>query len=119
MRWSRMSRPLMSVVRMQSSNIASSKVIRIDELKSGDKLNENNIVAAAFASLKEIDNAKSKTSAFFITNNKIDNARTVEELLAITETETISKQHALKVSLININFKFISTLKFDFILFNF
>jgi len=84
----------MSVVRMQSSNVTTSKVV---PLKEENKPNEqHSIVAAAFASLKEIDEAKSKNSSFYIINNKIDNATSVEELLAISEMELISKQHALK-----------------------
>jgi len=96
MRWPRMSRHLlMSVVRMQSSNITTTKLVCSNE---SNKPNEHSIVAAAFASLKEIDEAKSKNSSFYIINNKIDNATSVEELLAISEIELISKQHALKVN---------------------
>ncbi|XP_025194835.1 FAST kinase domain-containing protein 4 isoform X1 [Melanaphis sacchari] len=91
MRWSRMPRHLMSVVRMQSSNITTTKLVRLDESKVN-----NNIVAAAFESLKEIDNDKSRKSSFYIINNTIDNATTVEEILAISEIGLVSKQHALK-----------------------
>ncbi|XP_001950421.2 FAST kinase domain-containing protein 4 [Acyrthosiphon pisum] len=91
MRWSRMPRHFMSVVRMQSSSITTTKQVRLNESKV-----PNNIVAAAFESLKEIDNAKSKKSSFYIINNTIDNATTVEEILAISEIGLVSKQHALK-----------------------
>jgi len=86
----------MSVVRMQSSNITTTKLVCLNE---SNKPNEHNIVAAAFASLKEIDETKSKNSSFYIINNKIDNATSVKELLAISEMELISKQHALKVNI--------------------
>lgn len=97
MRWSRTSRHfLMSIVRMQSSNVTTPKVV---PLKESNKPNEqHSIVAAAFASLKEIDETKSKNASFYIINNKIDNATSVDELLAISEAELISKQHALKVN---------------------
>lgn len=98
MRWSKMSRHfMMSVVRMQSSNLTTTKLVFLDEPKISNKSTEHNIVAAAFASLKEIDDAKSKKSSFYIINNKIDNATTVNEILAISEIGSISKQHALKV----------------------
>lgn len=94
MRWSRIPRHfMMSVVRMQSSSITTTKIIHHEESKTS-----NSIVAAAFASLKEIDKAKSKNSSYLIINNKIDNATTVEELLSISEMDQISKQHALKVN---------------------
>lgn len=96
MRWSRTSKHLMlSIVRMQSSNITTTKLIHANE---SNKPNEQSIVAAAFASLKEIDDAKTKHSSFYVINNKIDNATTVNELLAISEMGIISKQHALKVN---------------------
>lgn len=94
MRWSRMPRHLMSAVRMQSSSITTTKLVCLDESKV-----TTNIVAAAFKSLKEIDNAKSQKSSFYIINNTIDNATTVEEILKITEIGLISKQHALKVNI--------------------
>lgn len=90
-----MPRHFMSVVRMQSSSITTTKLLRLDESKAN-----NNIVAAAFESLKEIDNVKSKKSSFYIINNTIDNATTVEEILAISEIGLVSKQHALKVNII-------------------
>lgn len=95
MRWSRTSRPLLSIVRMQSSSITTAKLVHLEK---SNKSNEHNIVAAAFESLKEIDNAKSKKSAFYIINNKIDNATTVEEILSVTDAGLVSKQHALKVN---------------------
>jgi len=94
-----MPRHFMSVVRMQSSSITTTKLLRLDESKAN-----NNIVAAAFESLKEIDNVKSKKSSFYIINNTIDNATTVEEILAISEIGLVSKQHALKVNIIYIIF---------------
>jgi len=93
-----MPRHFMSVVRMQSSSITTTKLLRLDELKAN-----NNIVAAAFESLKEIDNVKSKKSSFYIINNTIDNATTAEEILAISEIGLVSKQHALKVNIIIYN----------------
>ncbi|XP_025422415.1 uncharacterized protein LOC112692084 isoform X2 [Sipha flava] len=92
MRWPIIPRHfMMSITRMQSSSIATSKKLHLDESKTSD-----NIVAKAFESLKEIDNAKSKNSSIFIINNKIDNATTVEELLSISDLGLINKQHALK-----------------------
>lgn len=103
MRWSRLSRHfMMSVVRMQSSSLTTTKLLVLDESKSTNKPLEHNIVAAAFASLKEIDDAKSKNSSFYIINNKIDNATTIDEILAIAEIAFITKQHALKVNFIMI-----------------
>lgn len=101
MRWSKTSRHvMMSIIRMQSSSITTPNVVRLDESKTANKANEpNNIVAAAFASLKDIDIAKSKNSSFHIINNKIDNATTVEELLSICNMGYITKQHALKVNI--------------------
>jgi len=78
---------------MQSSSITTAKQVHVEK---SNKPNEHNIVAAAFESLKDIDNAKSKNSSYYIINNKIDNATTVEELLAISELGLITKQHALK-----------------------
>lgn len=100
MRWSRLPGHLvMSVVRMQYSSVTSNKLGGLNEIKTlSNKSNDNNIVAAAFASLKEMDDAKSKNTSFYIINNKIDNANTVEEILAISEMTVISKQHALKVN---------------------
>jgi len=80
---------------MQSSSITTVKQVHVEK---SNKPNEHNIVAAAFESLKDIDNAKSKNSSYYIINNKIDNAATVEELLAISELGLITKQHALKVN---------------------
>lgn len=94
-----MPRHFMSVVRMQSSSITTTKLLRLDESKAS-----NNIVAAAFESLKEIDNDKSRKSSFYIINNTIDNATTVEEILAISEIGLVSKQHALKVNIIPVYF---------------
>lgn len=103
MRWSRIPRHfMMPVVRMQSSSITTSKLVHHEESKSS-----NSIVAAAFASLKEIDKVKSKNSSYHIINNKIDNATTVEELLSISEMEHISKQHALKVNVFILSIKFL------------
>lgn len=98
MRWSKTSRHFLSIVRMQSSSITTAKLINVEK---SNKPNEHNIVAAAFKSLKEIDDAKSKSSSFYIINNKIDNATTVEEILAVSEIGLISKQHALKVNILN------------------
>lgn len=96
MRWPKIPRHfMMSITRMQSSSIATSKKLHLDESKMSD-----NIVAKAFESLKEIDNAKSKSSSIFIINNKIDNATTVEELLSVSNLELINKQHALKVNVL-------------------
>lgn len=100
MRWLRTSRHLMSIIRMQSSNITTPKLVLPNESKIASKSNDQNIVAAAFASLKELDDAKSKNSSFYIINNKIDNATTVEELLLLPENGLLSKQHALKVSIL-------------------
>lgn len=94
MRWSRTSKLLLSIVRMQSSSITTTKTVRLEK---SNKPNEHSVVSAAFESLKEIDNAKTKNSSFYIINNKLDNATTVEEILTITDVGLISKQHALKV----------------------
>lgn len=90
---------MMSIVRMQSSSTTTPKLVRVEEIKTSNKPNEpNNIVAAAFASLKNLDTAKSKNASFFIINNKIDNATSVEELLAVSDMGFITKSHALKVN---------------------
>lgn len=102
MQWSRTSRHLVSVIRVQSLGITTSKLVRLDKPNLANKSTEHNIVAAAFASLKEIDTAKSKNASFHILSNKIDNATSVEDLLSITETKIISKQHALKVMSYNL-----------------
>lgn len=96
MRWSKTSRHFLSIVRMQSSSITTAKLVNYEKSK---KPNDHNIVAAAFESLKEIDNTKSKNSSFYIINNKIDNASTAEEILAVSEIGVITKQHALKVNI--------------------
>lgn len=95
---------MLSVVRMQSSSLTTSKLVHVNE---SNKPNEQNIVAAAFASLKEINDTKSKSSSFYIINNKIDNATTVKELLEICNTGIISKQHALKVNYFYYNLYYI------------
>lgn len=100
MQWSRTSRHLVSVIRIQSLSITTSKLVRLDKPNLLNKPTEPNIVAAAFASLKEIDTAKSKNASFHIISNKIDNATTVEDLLSISEIKLISKQHALKVNVV-------------------
>lgn len=101
MRWSKISRHIMmSVIRMQSSSLTTTKLVFPDESKLSNKSSEHNIVAAAFASLKEIDDAKSKISSLYIINNKIDNATTVNEILTISEMSSFSKQHALKVNIV-------------------
>lgn len=94
MRWSRTPRLLLPIIRMQSSSITTTKQIHLEK---SNKSNEHSIVSAAFESLKEIDNAKTKNSSFYIINNKLDNATTVEEILTIADLGLISKQHALKV----------------------
>lgn len=94
MRWSRTSKLLLSIVRMQSSSITTTKQVQFEK---SNKANEHSIVAAAFESLKEIDNAKTKNSSFYIINNKLDNATTIEEILTVSDIGLISKQHALKV----------------------
>lgn len=91
---------MMSVIRMQSSSLTTTKLVFPDESKLSNKSSEHNIVAAAFASLKEIDDAKSKISSLYIINNKIDNATTVNEILTISEMSSFSKQHALKVNIV-------------------
>lgn len=95
MRWSKTPRLLLSIVRMQSSSITTTT--KQVHLEKSNKSNEHSIVSAAFESLKEIDNAKTKNSSFYIINNKLDNATTVEEILTIADLGLISKQHALKV----------------------
>ncbi|VVC24876.1 RAP domain,FAST kinase leucine-rich,FAST kinase-like protein, subdomain 2 [Cinara cedri] len=96
MRLLRTPRHLMSVIRIQSLSITTSKLVRLDESNMSNKSTDHNIVAAAFASLKEIDNIKSKNASFYIINNKIDNATTVEDLLVLSEVGSITKQQALK-----------------------
>lgn len=99
-RWPRTPRYLLSVIRIQSLSITTSKLIRLDKPNVSNKSTEHNIVAEAFASLKEMNTAKSKNKSFYIINNRIDNATTINDLLAISEVALISKQHALKVNVV-------------------
>lgn len=100
MRWSRTSVHFISALRLQTRSLNTIKSTN-EELKTADKNNSSNssIVAAAFASLKEIDSIKSsKKNSYFIVNNKLDNANTTEDLLELANAPVLSKSQALKVT---------------------
>ncbi|XP_050421430.1 FAST kinase domain-containing protein 4 [Adelges cooleyi] len=102
MRWSRTSKQIISVLRTQASKMSNVKPAIPEEPKTITKISNTNsptssIVAAAFASLKEIDTAKTiKKNVYYIINNKIDNANTIEDLLGLADSSTLSKSQALK-----------------------
>ncbi|XP_050545799.1 FAST kinase domain-containing protein 4 [Daktulosphaira vitifoliae] len=99
MRWSRTSIHFISALRLQSRSLNTIKP-SAEDFKIADKKNNpsnSSIVAAAFASLKEIDSTKSsKKNAYFIVNNKLDNAKTTEDLLELANAPVLSKSQALK-----------------------
>ncbi|PSN58393.1 hypothetical protein C0J52_02817 [Blattella germanica] len=57
---------------------------------------KNTMVAAAFASLKDVEPIKKKKQSHFL-DERISSANSVESLLAVAETPQISRRHALRI----------------------
>lgn len=76
--------------------------------KNGTQLNmtfTNTMVSAAFASLKSDGKGSDQEISTPLTDLRITNATTINQLLSISDGTGVSRRHALKVSILVFNIK--------------
>lgn len=93
----------------ESSDLNENKTIvkpNVGQQKRTNNNSTNNIVAAAFASLKSDTKTVSSEIETPITDTRINKATTINELLSISEGIGISRRHALQVLIIHLTISF-------------